>query len=174
MMLAVSFPVIMAASVAIVVETPGSPFFLQWRAGLGGRPFRIIKLRTMDSRSERLGPALTQPNDPRITKVGSVLRRWSVDELPQLMNVLAGHMSMVGPRPELVPIVATYPARHRAVLGVLPGLTGWAQVHGRGRLSIPQKLELEMDYVTSRSTALDLKILARTVLMVLSGEGVTR
>jgi lipopolysaccharide/colanic/teichoic acid biosynthesis glycosyltransferase len=97
-----------------------------------------------------------------------------VDELPQLVNVLAGQMSLVGPRPELVPIVATYAARHKAVLGVLPGLTGWAQVHGRGELSIPQKLELEMEYVTSRSTALDLKILARTVLMVLSGQGVTR
>jgi lipopolysaccharide/colanic/teichoic acid biosynthesis glycosyltransferase len=173
-MLAASLPVIVAASAAIVLETPGSPFFLQWRAGVGGRPFRIIKLRTMVARSERLGPALTQPNDPRITRVGSVLRRWSIDELPQLVNVLAGHMSLVGPRPELVPIVATYQARHKAVLDVPPGLTGWAQVHGRDELSIPQKLELEMEYVASRRTALDLKILARTVLMVLSGQGVTR
>lgn len=173
-MLAASLPVIVAASAAIVVETPGSPFFLQWRAGLGGRPFRIIKLRTMVARADQLGPALTQHKDPRITRVGSLLRRWSLDELPQLVNVLAGQMSLVGPRPELVPIVATYPARHREVLRVQPGLTGWAQVHGRDELPIPDKLELEVEYVTRRSTAMDLLILARTVFMVLTGRGATR
>lgn len=169
-----SLPVILTACVAIVVETPGSPFFLQWRAGLHGRPFRIIKLRTMVAKADRLGPALTQAGDPRITKVGSVLRRWSIDELPQLVNVLAGHMSLVGPRPELVPIVETYPARHKDVLRISPGLTGWAQVHGRDELPIPAKLDLELEYLGRRSTALDLLVLARTVFMVLSGRGTTR
>ncbi|HEV2376421.1 MAG TPA: sugar transferase [Streptosporangiaceae bacterium] len=173
-MLAASLPVIAVAAAAVVFETPGSPFFLQWRASVGGRPFRIIKLRTMVAKADRLGPVLTQLRDPRITTVGSLLRRWSVDELPQLVNVLAGQMSLVGPRPEVLPIVATYPVRHRGVLSVQPGLTGWAQVHGRDELSIPDKLELEMEYVTSRSIAMDLRILARTVLIVLTGRGVTR
>jgi lipopolysaccharide/colanic/teichoic acid biosynthesis glycosyltransferase len=173
-MLVTSLPLVLTACAAIVLETPGSPLYLQWRAGRHARPFRIIKLRTMVAKADRLGPALTQVGDPRITRVGSVLRRWSIDELPQLVNVLAGHMSLVGPRPELVPIVETYPARHKEVLRIQPGLTGWAQVHGRDALPIPAKLELELEYLARRSTALDLMILLRTVLMVLTGRGTTR
>jgi len=164
-------PVLAAACMAILAESPGSPLYLQWRAGRGGRPFRIVKLRTMVRGADKLGPALTVDCDPRITRVGSVLRRWSIDELPQLLNVLAGQMSLVGPRPELVAIAAGYTPRERLVLGVRPGITGWAQVNGRDDLSIPEKLGLELDYCGRRGLRLDLTILARTVGVVAGGRG---
>lgn len=168
---AVALPVFVIACLAIRVDSPGSVLYRQWRSGLGGRPFQILKLRTMVDGADRLGPALTQTVDPRITRIGSALRRWSIDELPQLLNVLAGQMSLVGPRPELVSIVDSYTPRQRRVLSVRPGLTGWAQVNGRDDLSITEKLELELDYVTNRTTRRDLVILARTVSVVLSGKG---
>jgi len=156
---------------AIVLDSPGSPLYLQWRSGKGGRPFRILKLRTMVAGADRRGPVLTQDGDPRITKVGSALRRWSLDELPQLLNVLAGQMSLVGPRPELVSIVDTYTPRQMGVLRVRPGLTGWAQVNGRDDLPMAEKLELDLEYVANRTTRHDLAILARTVGVVISGQG---
>jgi lipopolysaccharide/colanic/teichoic acid biosynthesis glycosyltransferase len=124
--------------------------------------------------ADQLGPALTQKGDPRITRIGSYLRRWSIDELPQLLNVIAGHMSLVGPRPELIAIAADYTPHQRRVLAIRPGLTGWAQVNGRDDLSIDAKLELELDYVANRSTFWDLRIMARTLGVVLSGYGAKR
>jgi lipopolysaccharide/colanic/teichoic acid biosynthesis glycosyltransferase len=174
LLLVSALPLLLLACAAIMLESPGSPFYLQWRSGLGGRPFRIIKLRTMVAGADRLGPALTQAADPRITRVGVVLRRWSVDELPQLLNVLAGQMSLVGPRPELILIVQSYTHRQRDVLRVRPGMTGWAQVHGRDDLPIPVKLELELDYVANRTTRRDLAIMVRTLSVVRSGRGIKR
>jgi lipopolysaccharide/colanic/teichoic acid biosynthesis glycosyltransferase len=174
LMLILALPLLLPACLVIWLETPGAPLFLQWRSGLQGRPFRIVKLRTMVNGAERTGPALTQAADPRITRVGSLLRRWSIDELPQLFNVVAGQMSLVGPRPELVTIVAGYTPRQRQVLQVRPGLTGWAQINGRDELPIPAKIDLELDYVAARTALLDLKILLRTVWVVLSGQGATR
>jgi lipopolysaccharide/colanic/teichoic acid biosynthesis glycosyltransferase len=173
-LLVVTTPVLLVACAAIMLDSPGSPFFLQWRMGRAGRPFKIIKLRTMVSDAHRLGPELTQPADPRITAVGSVLRRWSLDELPQLVNVLAGHMSLVGPRPELVSIVEAYTPQQREVFSVRPGLTGWAQVNGRDDLPIPVKLEFDREYVSRRSTLMDLEIMARTAGVVVSGRGTKR
>jgi lipopolysaccharide/colanic/teichoic acid biosynthesis glycosyltransferase len=170
-LLAAAMLMLLPACVAIVIDSPGSPLYRQWRSGKGGRPFRILKLRTMVAGADRHGPALTQDADPRITRVGSALRRWSLDEVPQLLNVLVGQMSLVGPRPELVPIVDTYTPRQRGVLSVRPGLTGWAQVNGRDDLSITEKLELDLEYVAQRSTKRDLTILARTVGVVLTGRG---
>lgn len=170
-LLSVATVMLLPLCVAIMLDSPGSPLYLQWRSGKGGRPFRILKLRTMVAGADRKGPALTQQEDPRITRVGSALRRWSLDEVPQLLNVLAGQMSLVGPRPELVSIVDTYTPRQREVLSVRPGLTGWAQVNGRDDLSITEKLELELDYVSNPSTKRDLAILARTVGVVMSGQG---
>ena len=170
-LLAFSVLVLLPVCAVIMIDSPGSPLYRQWRSGRDGRPFKILKLRTMVAGADRQGPALTQDADPRITRVGSALRRWSVDELPQLMNVLAGHMSLVGPRPELVSIVDTYTPQQKGVLSVRPGLTGWAQVNGRDDLSITEKLELELDYVTSCSTKRDLVILARTLGVVLGGQG---
>jgi lipopolysaccharide/colanic/teichoic acid biosynthesis glycosyltransferase len=169
-----ALPVLIPACAAILLETRGSPFYLQWRSGLMGRRFRIIKLRTMVAGADKIGPALTQDADPRITRVGSFLRRWSIDELPQLANVLAGQMSIVGPRPELISIVDTYTPRQLEVLQVRPGMTGWAQVNGRDDLSIAAKLELEHEYVAERTLLRDLSITARTVAVVLSGRGIRR
>jgi lipopolysaccharide/colanic/teichoic acid biosynthesis glycosyltransferase len=173
-LLVLAAPPLLAACVAIMLDSPGSPFYLQWRMGRDGRPFRIIKLRTMVNGAQHQGPELTQHSDPRITRVGSVLRRWSIDELPQLANVLIGHMSLVGPRPELVSIVAGYTPRQREVFRVRPGLTGWAQVNGRDDLPIPVKLEFDREYVSRRSTRMDLEIMARTAGVVLSGRGTKR
>jgi lipopolysaccharide/colanic/teichoic acid biosynthesis glycosyltransferase len=173
-LLAVAAPVILAACVAIMLESPGSPVYRQWRMGRAGRPFQIIKLRSMVHNAHRIGPLLTQDRDPRITRVGSVLRRWSLDELPQLVNVLAGHMSLVGPRPEVVSIAETYTPQQREVFIVRPGMTGWAQVNGRDDLPIPAKLDLDREYVSRRTTRLDLEIMARTAGVVVSGRGTKR
>lgn len=171
-LLAVSLPIIAIAWIAIKLSSPGPVLYRQWRSGRDGEPFQIFKLRTMVDGADRLGPALTQSADPRITPVGSVLRRWSLDELPQLLNVVAGHMSLVGPRPELVKITAEYTPRQLGVLRARPGITGWAQVNGRDDLSIDEKLELDLNYVMNRTTTRDLAILIRTVRVVLNGGGV--
>jgi lipopolysaccharide/colanic/teichoic acid biosynthesis glycosyltransferase len=171
---AISLPVLLVAGLAIKLDSPGSVLYLQWRGGRSGVPFRILKLRTMVDEADQFGPELTQESDPRITRVGSWLRRWSVDELPQLLNVIAGQMSLVGPRPELVSIVASYEPWQRPVLDVRPGLTGWAQVNGRDDLSISEKLHLELDYVTNYNLIKDFAILVRTAGVVISGCGTKR
>jgi lipopolysaccharide/colanic/teichoic acid biosynthesis glycosyltransferase len=167
-------PLLITACIAVALDSAGSPFYRQWRIGREGRPFKIIKLRTMVTGADRLGPRLTQHADPRITRVGSVLRRWSLDELPQLVNVLLGHMSLVGPRPELISIVATYTPQQREVFDVRPGLTGWAQVHGRDDLPIHLKLEFDREYVVNRTIRMDMSIMARTAGVVMSGRGTKR
>jgi lipopolysaccharide/colanic/teichoic acid biosynthesis glycosyltransferase len=172
--LAVALPILLLASLTIKLESPGTVLYRQWRSGRGGKPFQILKLRTMVDGADRLGPALTQSADPRIPRFGSVLRRWSVDELPQLLNVLAGQMSLVGPRPELVTIAARYTPRQQGVLRALPGMTGWSQIKGRDDLSIAEKLELDLNYAMNRTTRWDLMILTRTVRVVLGGRGVKR
>ena len=173
-LVAAVLPVLALVCVTIKLDSPGSVLYRQWRSGRDGKPFQILKLRTMVDGADRLGPALTQSADPRITRIGSVLRRWSIDEIPQLLNVLAGQMSLVGPRPELVTIVARYTPRQLGVLRARPGITGWAQVNGRDDLSIAEKLELELEYVMNRTTLWDLIILARTLRVVLNGRGVKR
>ena len=173
-LLVAALPVLVLACLAIRLDSPGPVLYRQWRCGQDGEPFQILKLRTMVDGADRLGQALTQRADPRITRIGSALRRWSIDELPQLLNVLTGQMSLVGPRPELVSIVADYTPRQREVLRARPGITGWAQVNGRDDLSIAEKLELELEYAASRTTIWDLAILARTVRVVLSGRGTKR
>ena len=173
-LLVMTAPIMLTACVAIVLESHGSPIYRQWRMGKAGQPFQIIKLRTMVPDAHRIGPELTQDRDPRITRVGSALRRWSFDELPQLVNVLAGQMSLVGPRPELISIVQTYTPQQQEVFSVRPGLTGWAQVNGRDDLPIPEKLELDREYIARRSTRLDLEIIARTAGVVVSGRGTKR
>jgi lipopolysaccharide/colanic/teichoic acid biosynthesis glycosyltransferase len=170
--LPIALTVVALLSLGVVIESPSWPIYRQWRVGRNGKPFRIWKLRTMVPGADRVGPELTQAADPRVTGVGRWLRRWSLDELPQIANVLLGHMSLVGPRPELPSIVARYNARQAEVLMVKPGLTGWSQVNGRDDLSIPEKLELDREYVYGRSFLGDLWILVRTVPTVWSGRGV--
>ena len=157
------------------LESPGSPIFRQRRTGFAGREFEVIKLRTMVDGAERIGAGLAiDRGDRRITRLGSLLRRTSVDELPQLVNILRGEMTLVGPRPTLPHQVAAYDDRQRERLLVKPGVTGWAQVHGRTTLSWPERIELDRWYVAHRSLRLDARILVRTVRVVLGGEGVER
>jgi lipopolysaccharide/colanic/teichoic acid biosynthesis glycosyltransferase/GT2 family glycosyltransferase len=175
-------PVMAIAAAAIKLESPGPAVFVQERAGEGGRPFRIYKLRTMVNGAEAQlpellnasavsGPTFKMPNDPRVTRVGRVLRRWSIDELPQWWNVLRGEMSVVGPRPEPLRYVAQYDERQRLRLIVKPGLTGPAQVAGRGKLDFEQRLALELEYIQHYSLRKDFSIICRTIWIVLSGLG---
>ena len=171
--LAVASPFLAAAAVAIKLEDRGPVFYRQTRVGKDGADFDLVKLRTMvvDAESQGAGLAVNR-GDSRITRVGRVLRRTSVDELPQLWNVLRGDMSVIGPRPTLRYQVDRYSDRQRRRLEVRPGLTGWAQVNGRATLSWDERIELDVWYVEHRSLALDLRILARTVGVLLRGEGV--
>jgi lipopolysaccharide/colanic/teichoic acid biosynthesis glycosyltransferase len=156
-------PVVCALAAAIKLESRGSVFFRQERIGRHGRPFEILKLRTLQDEPPR-SPAdfLIAAEDRRITRVGAFLRRWSLDELPQLWNIVRGDMSVVGPRPTLAYQVEQYTDVQRRRLEVAPGITGWAQIHGRNGLSWPQRIEFDVWYVDHRSLALDLKILLRT------------
>jgi lipopolysaccharide/colanic/teichoic acid biosynthesis glycosyltransferase len=166
-------PLVALLALAIRLESPGDPLYRQTRVGRDGREFRIFKLRTMVSGAEFKGAGLAiAEGDSRITRVGELLRRYSLDELPNLWNVIRGEMSIVGPRPTLAGQVAQYTARQRGRLAVKPGITGWAQVNGRASLPWPERIELDLWYVEHRSLALDLRILARTVEHVLRPTGV--
>ncbi len=157
-------PALVAIAVAVKVESRGPLFFRQERIGLHGRPFQIVKFRTLvDSPPQRPADYLISASDPRITRVGAFLRRWSLDELPQLWNILRGDMSIIGPRPTLRYQVEQYDEFQRRRLEVLPGVTGWAQISGRNELTWPQRIELDVWYVDHRSLRLDLAIMARTL-----------
>lgn len=170
--LVLSSPLLLAAVLAIKLETPGPAFYRQRRSGLNGEPFDMLKLRTMVDGAEHIGAGLAvNANDSRITRVGGLLRRTSLDELPNLLNVLRGEMSLVGPRPTLPAQVAQYTPRQRLRLSVKPGITGWAQVNGRASLPWSERIELDLHYVEHRSLLLDLRILLRTPLLVLRGGG---
>ena len=173
-LLALALP--LALVVALVrLESRGSPIFRQRRCGRDGREFEVVKLRTMVDGADRIGAGLAiDKGDARITRLGRLLRRTSIDELPKLVNILRGEMPLVGPRPTLPHQIATYDDRQRERLLVKPGVTGWAQIHGRTSLSWPERIELDRWYVAHRSLRLDARILARTVKVVLGGEGVER
>jgi lipopolysaccharide/colanic/teichoic acid biosynthesis glycosyltransferase len=169
----ITAPVVAVLMLAIRLETPGSPIYLQTRVGRDGRRFEIYKLRTMVKDAEHQGAGLAiAAGDDRITRVGAVLRRYSLDELPNLWNVVRGEMAIVGPRPTVEGQVRHYTPRQRGRLAVRPGITGWAQINGRASLPWPERIELDLWYVEHRSPALDLRILARTVRRVLNGEGI--
>jgi lipopolysaccharide/colanic/teichoic acid biosynthesis glycosyltransferase len=171
--LALASPVLLAAAVAIKLESPRGPVvFRQRRVGRGGEPFDMLKLRTMVPDAERIGAGLAvDEGDPRILRCGRLLRRLSIDELPNLVNVLRGEMAIVGPRPTLQVQVDQYTERQRRRLEVRPGITGWAQVNGRASLPWHERIELDVWYVEHRSARLDLRILARTAGLLASGRG---
>jgi lipopolysaccharide/colanic/teichoic acid biosynthesis glycosyltransferase len=169
-------------AIAIKLESRGPVFFSQLRAGQNGRPFRMRKFRTMVPNAEELLPDLVpfelleEPmfklrHDPRVTRVGRVLRRWSLDELPQLWNVLVAQMSLVGPRPEQLDLVERYALEHRFRLAVRPGITGPMQVYGRGQLTFGERLAVERDYIENLSIGRDLRILGATLTVVVTGRG---
>jgi lipopolysaccharide/colanic/teichoic acid biosynthesis glycosyltransferase len=173
--LAVSAPLLAAAAVVIRLESPGHPIYRQRRVGRGGAPFELYKLRTMVSGAELMGAGLAvDAGDERITRLGALLRRTSLDELPNLVNVLRGEMSLIGPRPTVQVQVDRYTDRQRRRLEALPGITGWAQVNGRASLPWHERIELDIWYVEHASLLLDLRILAGTVRMVTVGRGLYR
>jgi lipopolysaccharide/colanic/teichoic acid biosynthesis glycosyltransferase/glycosyltransferase involved in cell wall biosynthesis len=178
--LILSAPIIALAALAIRLESHGPVIFRQPRAGEFGKPFTIFKLRSMVDGADRMvpemlsmcnlkGPAFKIPNDPRVTRVGRILRRWSLDELPQFWNVLRGEMSLVGPRPEVMHIVDRYTDEQRQRLMVKPGLTGPVQINGGG-LDFDQRFQLELDYLRHYTLMEDTKILLKTFSAILSGE----
>jgi lipopolysaccharide/colanic/teichoic acid biosynthesis glycosyltransferase len=168
-----SAPLVALLALAVRLESPGDPIYTQTRVGRDGELFEIYKLRTMVDGAEFQGAGLAiSAGDARITRLGRLLRRTSLDELPNLWNVARGEMSIVGPRPTLKAQVDAYTARQRGRLAVKPGITGWAQVNGRASLPWPERIELDLWYVEHRSLALDLEILRRTLRSVLSGGGI--
>jgi len=173
--LAVCSPLLLVAAVAIRLESPGGVIYRHSRIGRDGVPFELWKLRTMVSGAERMGAGLyIEPGDARITRVGALLRRFSLDELPNLVNVLRGEMSVVGPRPTVQVQVDRYTERQRRRLGTRPGITGWAQVNGRASLPWNDRIELDLAYLERASLRHDLFILAASVRMVLTGHGLYR
>jgi lipopolysaccharide/colanic/teichoic acid biosynthesis glycosyltransferase len=163
--LALASPVLGLAALAVKLEDGGPVLYRQRRVGLHGEEFELVKLRTMVEGAERQGAGwAVNEGDPRITRVGRFLRRLSLDELPQLWNVVRGDMSLIGPRPTLAYQVERYTPRQRRRLEVKPGITGWAQIHGRARLPWEERIELDVWYVEHRSPLVDLRILLRTPL----------
>ncbi|HEX2088134.1 MAG TPA: sugar transferase [Solirubrobacteraceae bacterium] len=180
--LVVTAPLLLLVAIAVKLDSRGGVFYSQPRAGLHGRPFRMLKFRTMVcDADERLGdvvcidsladPMFKLRGDPRITRVGRFLRRWSLDELPQLVNVLRGQMSLVGPRPEELRLVDRYAPEHRFRLDATPGMTGPMQVFGRGDLTFDERLAIEREYIENVSLARDVHILLLTIPTVVSGRG---
>ena len=170
--LALASPLLLAAAIVIKLDTRGPVFYRHERVGMGGVPFQLWKLRTMVVGAEHIGAGLyIEDLDPRITRAGRLLRRFSLDELPNLFNVLQGDMAIVGPRPTVQVQVDRYTPHQRRRLEVRPGITGWAQVNGRTSLSWPERIELDVWYVDHRSLALDVRILARTAKLLATGQG---
>jgi lipopolysaccharide/colanic/teichoic acid biosynthesis glycosyltransferase len=172
LLLVVASPLLALAAIAIKLESRGPVFYRQRRVGRHGVPFELVKLRTMVPGAATMGAGIyVLEGDPRITRAGRLLRRFSLDELPNLLNVLRGELAIVGPRPTIQEQVDRYTDRQRRRLEVKPGITGWAQVNGRASLPWPERIELDVWYVEHRSLWLDVKILARTARMLATGHG---
>jgi lipopolysaccharide/colanic/teichoic acid biosynthesis glycosyltransferase len=168
--LVLTSPFLGLAALAVKLEGGGPVIFRQTRVGRDGHDFELLKLRTMVLGAETMGAGYAiNEGDTRITRAGRILRKLSLDELPQLWNVVRGEMSIVGPRPTLRYQVERYDARQRRRLDVKPGVTGWAQIHGRAALPWAERIELDVFYVEHRTPLLDLKILARTPLALFKG-----
>jgi lipopolysaccharide/colanic/teichoic acid biosynthesis glycosyltransferase len=173
--LAVSGPFLAVIALIIRLESHGHPIYRQRRVGRGGAPFELYKLRTMVSGAETMGSGLAiDAGDDRITRMGAILRRTSADELPNLVNVLRGEMSLIGPRPTVQVQVDRYTARQMRRLDALPGITGWAQVNGRASLPWHERIELDIHYVEHASLRMDLRIIARTLRILTTGHGLYR
>jgi lipopolysaccharide/colanic/teichoic acid biosynthesis glycosyltransferase len=173
--LVLAAPIVALAALAIRLSSKGPVIYRQRRVGRDGAEFDVLKLRTMVLGAEHIGAGLwVDADDPRITRVGALLRRSSLDELPNLWNVLRGEMSLIGPRPTVPEQVAVYSERQLGRLAVKPGITGWAQVNGRAALPWGERIELDLYYIEHRSLALDLQILARTLKVLFHGEDLYR
>ncbi|HMN25761.1 MAG: sugar transferase [Ignavibacteriaceae bacterium] len=169
--LIITSPIFLISAILIKLESKGPVFFLHERTGFNGKPFKMFKFRGMIDNALRFGPGITQKDDPRITKVGKFLRRTSIDELPQFINVLRGEMSIVGPRPEIISITSKYSNAHKEVFKFMPGITGYSQVNGRQLLSPEQRTEMEIDYYKNETFFSDIKIIIKTFSVVVSNQG---
>ena len=167
-------PVLLIAAIAIKLGSRGPVLYRQRRVGLGGEEFEMLKLRTMVEGSDPVGVGtVVTRDDPRVTAAGRVLRRTSLDEIPNLINVLRGEMAIVGPRPTIPAQVVVYTPRQHRRHDVRPGITGWAQVQGRAGIPWEERIELDIEYVERRSVALDLRILVKTAWLLLTGHGLS-
>ncbi|MCH7721859.1 MAG: sugar transferase [Bacteroidetes bacterium] len=171
LLLIISFPIFIISAIAIKLDSEGPVFFVQERTGLGGKSFKIYKFRGMVNNALEIGPELTQLNDPRITRVGKFLRRTSIDEIPQLINVLKGEMSLIGPRPEIISITSNFDSRQKEVFKFKPGITGYSQINGRQKLSPEQRVKMEIEYYSKSNFWSDLMIVTSTIKVILNNEG---
>ena len=169
--LIISFPIFLISAISIKLDSKGPVFFLHERTGLNGKPFMMIKFRGMIDNALNFGPGITQVNDPRITKVGKFLRRTSVDELPQLINVLKGEMSIIGPRPEITSITSKYSDYQKRVFQFLPGITGISQINGRQTLTPEERTAMEIEYYSNETFFRDMKIFIKTFWVIISNKG---
>lgn len=167
MSLVVLFPLFLLIGILIKIDSKGEIFFRQKRLGKNGNPFIIFKFRTMVKNASKKGTGYkVVKNDPRITRVGKVLRKFSLDELPQLINVLRGEMSLIGPRPALVRDLARYDERQKRRLTMKPGITGLAQINGRATIRWPERIEYDLEYIDNFSIWLDIKIFFKTLIYI--------
>jgi lipopolysaccharide/colanic/teichoic acid biosynthesis glycosyltransferase len=170
-LLIISAPIFIIVAIAIKLDSKGPVFFIHERTGMNGKNFKMIKFRGMVHNALEIGPELTQHNDPRITRVGKFLRRTSLDEIPQFINVLKGEMSIVGPRPEITSITAKYTPVEKRVFNFRPGITGISQINGRQMLSPSDRVSMEIHYYEKASFISDIIIMLKTFSVVISNEG---
>ena len=171
LILIITFPILLISALAIKLDSKGPVFFIQERTGLNGKPFRMYKLRGMVENALEIGPQLTQMNDPRITRVGKFLRRTSIDEIPQVFNVIKGEMSLIGPRPEIIPITTTFNQEQTKVFNFKPGITGYSQVNGRQMLTPYERINMEVKYYSKATFWSDFVIAISTFKVVLNNKG---
>jgi exopolysaccharide biosynthesis polyprenyl glycosylphosphotransferase len=167
-------PLFVLVSLLIKLDSPGPIFYKQERIGVNGQPFSIIKFRTMKNDAEKNGPQWANQNDARITKIGHFLRKYRIDELPQFINIAAGDMSLIGPRPERLVFIEEFEKElpdFRNRLQVKPGITGWAQIHGGYELTPKEKLEFDLYYIFNHSLVLDIKIMIKSIPVILFAKG---
>jgi lipopolysaccharide/colanic/teichoic acid biosynthesis glycosyltransferase len=169
--LIITLPIFLFTAIAIKLDSKGPVFFIHERTGFKGKKFKMMKFRGMVDNALEVGPEITQQNDPRITRVGKFLRRTSIDELPQFINVIKGEMSIIGPRPEIISITDNYSKEQREVFNFKPGITGISQINGRQMLIPDKRIKMEIDYYKKASIKSNIKIFLKTFKVILSNEG---
>ena len=169
--LIITFPILVVVALAIKIESKGPIFFIHKRTGFKGIPFKMIKFRGMVNNALEIGPELTQKDDPRITRVGRFLRRTSIDEIPQVLNVLKGEMSIVGPRPEIISITQKYTDKQKLIFNYKPGITGFSQIHGRQLLTPEERIEMELDYYSKAGFWSNLFVALKTIGVIITNKG---
>ncbi len=169
--LIISFPVLIIAALAIKIDSKGPIFFIQERTGFKAKSFKMIKFRGMVDNALKIGPELTQKDDPRITRVGKLLRRTSIDEIPQVLNVLKGEMSIVGPRPEIISITNNYTDNQKLIFNYKPGITGYSQIHGRQTLTPEERIAMELDYYANAGFWSDFNVALKRIKVIVTTKG---